>query len=191
MYDFITIERRYACGGQQIATKLSQKLNYRLYDHNMVVETCERLDLPYNMIVGMDEQAPVNTLFNLPGEKYLPLEEKIFNTEVEIIQEAAKEPGAIFVGRCAGEVLKDKKCLREFITASKEFRRERAIKVEKIARENAEKTMQKFDQRREKYFTAHSSARWGVPENFNLVLNSELLGVDACVDILVTACESI
>ena len=87
MYDFITIERRYACGGQEIATKLSKELNYRLYDHNIVVETCERLDLPYNMISGMDEQAPMNTIFYLPGENNLPLEEKIFNTEVEIIDE--------------------------------------------------------------------------------------------------------
>lgn len=189
MYEYITIERSYASGGHEIATALSKKLSYRLYDHNVLVETCKRLNMPYNMISQMDEQVPVKTPFKVPGNKYLPLEEQIFNTEREIITDAAKEPGCIFIGRCASEILKDRKCLKVFITADTSFRRDRAINVEKAAPENVDSIMHKFDVRRDKYFTTHANAKWGTPEYFDLVLNSGALGIDTCVDILVTACK--
>lgn len=189
MYDYITIERSYACGGHDIATALSKKLGYRLYDHKVVVETCKRLNMPYNMISQMDEQVPVKTPFKVPGDKYLPLEEQIFNTEREIIREAAEKPGCIFIGRCASEVLKDHRCLKVFITADIDFRKDRALNVEKLSPESLEGEMRKFDNKRSKYFTSHANARWGTPEYFDLVLNSGALGIDTCVDILVTACK--
>lgn len=189
MYDFITIERSYASGGHQIATELSQKLGYRLYDHKVLVETCKRLDMPYNMIVDMDEQVPIKTPFKVPGNKYLSLEEQIFNTEKEIILDAAKEPGCIFVGRCASTMLNDKKCLKVFITADAAFRKDRALKVEKLDPANADKTISKFDARRKKFFTTYAHSQWGTPEYFDIVLNSGQLGVEACGDILVAACK--
>lgn len=190
MYEFITIERSYACGGHQIATELAEKLNYRLYDNKVVVETCKRLDMPYNMIINMDEQVPIKTPFHVRGKHHLSFEEQIFNTETEIIRDAVKEPGCIFVGRCASEILKDLRCLRVFITASTDFRRERALTVEKLAPETVDAQMRKVDARRSKYFTTHSKAKWGTVEYFDIVLNSGKLGIDACVEILAAACRS-
>ena len=148
MYEFITIERSFASGGHNIATALSKKLNYRLYDHEVLVETCHRLGMPYNMIADMDEHLPVKAPFTIRGDKYLPLEEQIYNTEKEIIQDAAKEAGCVFVGRCASEILKELRCLKVFITAGSDFRTDRAIQVEKIDPKNAESIMRKFDTRR-------------------------------------------
>ena len=189
MYDYITIERSYASGGHQIAKELSQTLHYRLYDHEILVETCEQLGLPYNMLADMDEHLPVKAPFSVPGDKYLPLEEQIYQTETKIIREDAKEPGCIFIGRCASEILKDFRCLKVFITADRAFRTQRAIEVEKIDPSHADGIMRKFDNRRQKYFTAHTKAKWGTPEYFDIVLNSGELGIEACVDILAAACR--
>ena len=190
MYEYITMERSYASGGHQIATALSKKLNYRLYDHEVLVETCRRLDMPYHMIANMDEHLPVKAPFSLRGDKYLPLEEQIYNTEKEIIEDAAKEPGCIFIGRCASEILKDLKCLKVFITADNDFRTKRAIDVEKVDPDKAQTIIHQNDTRRKKYFTAHANAAWGTPEYFDIVLNSGELGIDACVNILYTACKN-
>ena len=43
MYDYITIERTYGSGGHKIAEQLAKRLNYRLYDRSVVVETCKRM----------------------------------------------------------------------------------------------------------------------------------------------------
>ena len=190
MYDYITIERSYACGGHHIATILSKKLNFTLYDHNVLVETCKRLDMPYKMIQNMDEQLPIKTPFQTRGGKHLTLQEQIYNTESEIIREAAKEKGCIFVGRCASEILKDYNCLRVFITADLDFRQGRALNVEKLAPDNIKAAMHQHDVRRQKFFTAMSHAKWGDTEYFDIVLNSGKLGIEACADILAAACIS-
>ena len=183
MYDYITIERKYGSGGHSIAEKLAKKLNYRLYDRCVVVETCKRMGLSYDQVSGMDEQTPIKAFFKAPGEN-LSMEEKIFNTEVEIIREAAEQPGCIFVGRCASEILKDKKCLRVFITADEPYRKGRAVTVEGIEGAKAEEVMRKFDKKREKFFQLHSGEKWGSSEYFDLILNSGQLGEDACVTLL-------
>lgn len=186
MYDYITIERQFGSGGQAIATELSKKLNYRLYDRGVVVETCKRMNLSYDMVSGMDEQMPIKPIFKAKESDKPSLEEQIYNKEVEIIREGAEQPGAIFVGRCASEILKDKKCLKVFIMADTEYRLNRALTVENIASDKAEEVMRKFDKSREKFFTTHSGAKWGSPEYFDLILNSGSLGQEACVALLET-----
>ncbi|MCR5639779.1 MAG: cytidylate kinase-like family protein [Lachnospiraceae bacterium] len=184
MYDYITIERRYGSGGQAIATELSKKLSYRLYDRGVVVETCKRMGLNYDLVAGMDEQNPIKPIFKARGNEHLSVEEQIYQTESEIIREAAEQPGAIFVGRCASEILKDKKCLKVFITANDDYRTKRAVTVEQIPEAKVEEVMHKFDKRREKFFTSHSGATWGSNEYFDVILNSGTLGVNACVAVL-------
>jgi cytidylate kinase len=183
MYDYITIERTYGSGGHKIAEQLAKKLNYRIYDRSVVVETCKRMGLDYDVVSGMDEQNPVKTFFNAPGEN-LSMEEKIYKTEVDIIKEAAEQPGCIFVGRGASEILKDKKCLKVFITASEAYRRGRARDVEKIEENKIDETMKKFDKKREKFFTTHSGAKWGSIEYFDLIIDSEEISVDGAVAML-------
>lgn len=184
MYEYITIERKYGSGGHNIAEALAKKLGYRLYDRGVVVETCKRMGLSYDQVSGMDEQTPIKPIFKAPGSDHLSMEEQIYNTEVEIIREAANEPGCIFVGRCASEILKDKNCLKVFITADDDFRLNRSINVEKNAKDKAEDVMKKFDKKREKFFTTHSNEKWGSPEYFDLIINSGHLGEDACVALL-------
>ncbi|SDB20981.1 Cytidylate kinase [Pseudobutyrivibrio sp. YE44] len=183
MYDYITIERKYGSGGHGIAEKLAKKLNYRLYDRGVVVETCKRMGLSYDQVSGMDEQTPIKAFFRAPGEN-LSMEEKIFNTEVEIIREAAEQPGCVFVGRCASEILKDKKCLKVFITADDQYRRDRAVTVEGIEKDKADEVMRKFDKKREKFFQLHSGEKWGSSEYFDLIINSGQMEDDDVVALL-------
>ena len=183
MYDYITIERSYGSGGHEIAEKLAKRLGFELYDRNVVVETCKRLGIPYEQVSAMDEQNPVNTFFK-SSKEHASLEEKIYNTEKEIILEAAEKGGGVFVGRAACEVLKEKNCLKVFITADKDFRMNRTLNVERISPNEAEDVMKKFDKKREKFFTAQSGAKWADPIYFDLILNSAHIGIDECVDAL-------
>ena len=184
MYEYITIEREYGSGGNGIAKELADRLNYRLFDHNVVVETCKRLDMPYEFVSSMDEQNSVKSFFKAPGKDYESFEDQIFRTERDIIREAAETPGCIFVGRCASEIINDKKCLKVFIRASRSYRLDRAIRVEKIGPNEAEEVMRRFDKRREKFFNAHANGKWGSPEYFDLILNSGSLGTDGCLAVL-------
>ncbi len=184
MYEYITIERRYGSGGHDIATRLAEKLNYRLYDRQVVVETCKRMDLPYVMVSEMDERNPMRPIFNPKGSKHPSLEDQIYETEVSVIREAAEKPGCIFVGRCAGEIIKDKKPLRVFITADEDYRLERAVTREKQDPGKAHDVMNQFDRKREKFFSAHAGAKWGSSDFFDIIINTSTIGTEASVAML-------
>lgn len=196
MYRYVAIERQYCSGGQEVATLLAKKLGYKLYDHDILVETAKRLELPAIYISDLEETAQSNPLFNLSQtalgglskKKNIPLSDQIFNAEKQIILDVAEEHSCIFVGRCASHILKDRKdCLRVFIYANNEYRLGRAVKKENIASDKASAELKRVDKRRSDFFAAHTGIKWGDRDFFPVSLDSGLLGTEACVEILAAA----
>lgn len=42
MYNIITIERKYASGGNEIGKRLAEALGYKLYDRNILLQAADR-----------------------------------------------------------------------------------------------------------------------------------------------------
>ncbi len=197
MYRYITIERQYCSGGQKVASLLAKRLGYKLCDHSILVETAKRLDLPAIYISDLEETAKDNPIFNLaqtafggPSKnKNLPLSEQIFETEKQVILDEAAGNCCVFVGRCAGQILTDNRdeCLKVFFYADMPFRTERAEKVEKVSKDKVMSELRRMDKKRADFFNAHSGGKWGSQEFFSLCLNTGVLGIDTCVDILMAA----
>ncbi|MGN0351577.1 MAG: AAA family ATPase [Roseburia sp.] len=197
MYQYITIERQYCSGGQEIAELLAKKLGYKLYDHNILVETAKRLELPTTYIVNLEETAPGNPIFNMSktakssskkNDNSIPMAEKVFTAEKAIIEEAANEGNCIIVGRCASHILADKPgCLKVFIGADDEYRMKRAVERERVKETDAAAELKKVDKRRSDFFKLHSGAKWGDISCFDICLDSGKLGKEACVEILAAA----
>ena len=57
MYNIITIERRYASGGNEIGKRLAESLGFRLYDRNILIEAAKNLDIPFAKIEGLEESS--------------------------------------------------------------------------------------------------------------------------------------
>ena len=65
MYNVVTIERRYASGGNEIGRKLAEALGYKLYDRDILVEAAKSLDIPYIKAEGLEETGSGSIIFNL------------------------------------------------------------------------------------------------------------------------------
>lgn len=199
MYRYIAIERQFCSGGQEVASILAKKLGYKLYDHDILVETANRLELPAIYISDLEETSSTNPIFNLSQtalgglskKKNIPLSEQIFQAEKQVILDVAENESCVFVGRCAGHILSEKEdCLRVFIYADDAFRLERAKTKEKIPAEKVEAEMKRVDKRRSGFFTNHTNCKWGAKEFFQISLNSATLGVEACAEILAAAVKN-
>lgn len=198
MYRYVAIERQFCSGGQEVASILAKKLGYKLYDHEVLVETANRLELPAIYISDLEETASTNPLFNLSQtalgglskKKNMPLSEQIFHAEKQVILDVAKDQNCVFVGRCAGDILKEEDCLRVFIYADDSFRLQRARNKEKIPMEKVESELKRVDKRRSDFFTSHTGSKWGSKEFFPISLNSATLGVEACAEILAAAVKN-
>ena len=100
-------------------------------------------------------------------------------------QSSAEKESCVIVGRCADCVLQDKAdCLKVFIHADMAFRAERIVKVYGEREESPEQRLRDKDKRRAAYHRFYTNMKWGYAENYHLTLDSGVLGIDRCVDII-------
>lgn len=194
MYKIITMEREFASGGNEIGRRVAKKLGIELYDRNILVEAAKRLEIPPIYIGDLEETAPGSIIFNLSktaiggsrkDNQNLPMSEKLFLEEKKIIEEIVEKQDCVIVGRCASFILKDRPdCLKVFIHADKNYRIERAIETEKLAKSEAEDFLRKSDKRRSSFYNTHTGWKWGDMTKFDLCLNSGSMGLDTCVELL-------
>lgn len=196
MYNIITIERRYASGGNEIGKKLAEALGYKLYDRNILLEAAKKLDIPFFKIESLEESSSGNILLNLSktplgglsGNKDLPLADKLFLEEKRIIEEAAEAGNCVIVGRASGYILREMgNSLRVFIYAGHEKRLQRAIEREGIQKAEAENALKKNDKRRRNFYNSVTNQEWDDPHHYEMYLNAGKLGIDLCVKLLIEA----
>ncbi len=196
MYNIVTIERKYASGGNEIGKRLAKELGYKLYDRNILLEAAKNLEIPPYQIEGLDECSPGGLLFNLSktslggnsDSKNLSMSDKLFLEEERIIEEAAEKGNCIIVGRAAGYILRNREnSLRVFIHADDEKRLKRAVEKEGFSGAEAKNALKKNDKRRSGFYRSVTDWEWGNPKYYELYMDSGRLGMDLCVKLLMEA----
>ena len=123
---------------------------------------------------------PVYDKVNVEQELY----KNIYESEVEVIKELAEKP-CIILGRCASEILKDRKnVFNIYVCADKEERVRRIMEKDGISYEEADEKVERTDEERATYYHEHTGKAWGDVNNYHMILNTSDLGVDNCADIL-------
>ena len=72
-------------------------------------------------------------------------------------------------------------CLNVFIFADNESKIERAEKYFNITREEAPAVLKKKDKARANHYKYYTDQEWGMASNYDLCLNSGLIGIEGCV----------
>ena len=137
-----------------------------------------------------DEKATNSLLYTLAlGSSYygaasigtdVPINDKLFITQSQIIRDLAAEGPCIIIGRCSDYVLRTNPArFSVFIYAPIEARIRRVIergaaKTEKEARDLISRT----DKRRINYYNYYTGRKWGSPDNYNMMLDSSFLGIE-------------
>lgn len=194
----ITIERQYASGGREIGKRLSKKLGIPYYDGQLLMMAAEKYGLNPGEVRANDEKVNKSLLYsvataveNFRGNDRGMLPYRIYQAQAETIRRLSLEGPCIFIGRCAGEVLKDKRrSLNVFIYASSMAdRRERASQADRIPMTDADAYIRMKDKQRREYYKMYAEKEWGDPLNYDLCLNSSSLGYDGCVELIERAVQ--
>lgn len=196
MYNIVTIERKYASGGNEMGQRLAKALGYKLYDRHILLEAAKNLGIPPYQIEGLDETSPGGWLFNLSKTSLggnsngtnLSMADKLFLEEKRIIEEAAEEGNCVIVGRAAGYILREKKNrLGVFIHSDNEKRLKRAMEKEGFNETEARNALKKNDKRRSGFYQALTDWEWGNPKYYELYMDSGKLGMELCVRLMMEA----
>lgn len=195
MKRIITISREFGSGGHSIGQMVADLLGYKFYDRELVNKVAQRSGFSPEFIEENGEYASArhSLLFSLAmanqhSVEVLSIQDKLYIEQTRIIEELAEEGRCVIVGRCADYVLRDRKdCLNVFIHSDMESRSRRVLEKYGKTSKSIEKRLAEKDQKRKVYYRNYTGRVWGQAQNYDICLNSGVLGLEACAKIIAEA----
>lgn len=191
MRTIITITREFGAGGGEIGRKLAEALKIPFYDKAIILTAAKQSQLDVESLRKWDERVPKafgfgQSLFDFYGQ---PLDEQLFAAQKQAIVNLAEQGSCVLVGRNADYILKeyDHVC-NVFIYAGFDWRVNRMSgKMPELTRSKVAMETKAVDKARRKYCEFYTGREWGKTDSFDLCLNSERLGIDRCVSVIIHA----
>lgn len=184
----ITISRQYGSGGHEVAEKLSEALGLPCYDNEVISLAAKESGAQLWEFQMAENLRNTNFIYNLSmiaphsDIQEEPYSVKLFRAQSEAMAELAGRGPAVFVGRCGNFVLRqDPEAVHFFICGSLAKRTERAVAQYGLAERGAQREVDRVDRQRAAYYGVNTSWRWGDGSYYDLVINTDRLGVDGAV----------
>ena len=195
MKSIITISREFGSGGRSIGRLVAEKLGYRFYDRELVEKVAQRSGFSPEFIEESGEYANARSslLFTLAtaGQHTiggLSTLDRLYIAQTKVIEELAQEGNCVIVGRCADYVLRERQdSLHVFICADMENRAKHILEHYGPGDKPPVKRLAEKDQKRKVYYKNYTGRPWGQAQNYDLCLNSGVLGMNNCVELIVQA----
>ncbi len=188
----ITIERQYGSGGKTVGKMLAKKLNIPFYNREIVTMASEESGinpvyfsderLKPNLIERLRNRGSDTAVLNDSRESYLT-DNALFQHQTKVIRRLADEGPCVIVGRCADFVLKGRKdVVRVFVHADDDFCLEQAMLVNSLSASAVKKKIAEVDEYHAKYYKYHTGKDWYDARNYDLSLNSGVLGFEGTMN---------
>ena len=200
----ITIARQYGSGGREIGEAVAKKLGLPLFDKQLITDAASKGNLNEEVLKKTDESAANSLLYTLAmgsniagatmhfGYK-MPINDKLFILQSEVIKEYAKAGGCVIIGRCADYVLREEKNIfRLFIYGDLEHRKERVKQRHpEIKPAQVIDLINKTDRRRASYYNFYTGNTWGKYDNYDMAINSSTLGIEGTAELIATCVKQL
>ena len=201
MLPVITISRQFGSGGHEVGEKLARQLDVPFYDKALIAMAAKQSGLSEEVFANADEKATSSLLYSMvmgsysfgarvPGINEMPINDKLFIIQSDIIKEAAADGPCVIIGRCADYILREhENCLNVFVHANKEDRIRRSVMKKDCEERKAADFVTKKDKQRANYYNFYSNKRWDDLQNYDITLDTSRFTVDEAVDILMDAAK--
>ncbi|MCC8170062.1 MAG: cytidylate kinase-like family protein [Oscillospiraceae bacterium] len=201
----ITIGRQFGSGGRDVGEKVASALGIPFYDKELVEMAAQKSDISKEALKEVDERATSSFLYSLAGGNYsmhginaplyyeMPINDKLFIAQADVIKNLAKQGSCVIVGRCADYVLENEDyvdLLNIFIYGSVDYRARRVMNALNLPQSKARDRVVKTDKQRRTYYDYYTSRDWGVMSNYDLCLNTENIGIDNAAQMIIKYVET-
>ena len=190
----ITISRQFGSGGHSIGLALAEKLDLPFYDKDLIMEVAKKAGFDERFVRAMDAaEVPARGLAaffvgrDIKGKSF---QDYIYDAECSVINDLAEKGPFIVVGRGADFILKDREdTLKVFVYASTEYRAKRIVERYGKTEIPVKKLVKEKDKRRAARYKYHTKREWADVQNYDLALNTGLLGQEESVEIILCTLE--
>ena len=195
----ITISREFGSGGRSVGRQVAERLGIPFYDKELVDQIAVESGFAPKFVEEHGEHAPGNSLFSyafapqgVPGiMNGLSTADFLWNIQCSVILQLAEQGPCVIVGRNADYILKDREdALHVYVFADVPFRAERIVRLYGESEKSPEQRLAEKDKRRKVNYQHYTGRTWGQAQNYDLCLDTGVLGVDQVADIIVGCVEN-
>ena len=189
----ITISREFGSGGRTIGRLVAQQLGIPFYDKELVEQVALASGFAPQFVEEHGEHAPSKSRLSyafshqgVPGVMSgMSTADFLWSIQCRVIQQLANNGPCVIVGRNADYILKDRTdCLNVFVHADLDFRSDRIVRLYGESEKSPETRLQEKDKRRQVNYQHYTGRTWGHANNYHLCLDSGVLGIDKCVELI-------
>ncbi len=188
----INVGRQFGSGGKEVAIGLGKKLGIPVYDNELISKAAQDSGFSPELFRKSDEKRrpfSISSMFTgtfEPSAESYVSDKGLFQLQSEAIRNIAELGSAIIVGRCSDYILRDMGCtLDVFLTAPEQVRIGRIVERTGLSDEKAGALITSMDRNRSEYYNYYTFGNWGVASNYDLCLDTSILGIDGTADFII------
>ena len=192
----ITISREFGSGGRTMGRKIAERLGIPFYDKELVDQIAVESGFAPKFVEEHGEHSPSGSFFSyafapqgVPGiMNGLSTADFLWNIQCNVILQLADQGPCVIVGRNADYILKDRPdALHVYVFADVPYRAERIVRLYGESEKSPEQRLAEKDKRRRVNYQHYTGRTWGMAQNYDLCLDTGVLGEDYCAEIVVNA----
>lgn len=177
----ITIARQFGSLGRPIAKELAAQLNITYYDRDIVEAAAKKLNLPVSVISDAEEAAK-SRFFRMKfplGNDTTAMQDRLFETQKNIILNLTDKESCIIVGRCSDYILRhEPEHMSIFIYAPYDSRLSNCINTLHMTKAAAKRMISDVDRARDSYHMRYAGFLPSDTGHKQLLIDSSLLGAE-------------
>ncbi|MCC8098056.1 MAG: cytidylate kinase-like family protein [Eubacterium sp.] len=193
----ITVGREFGSGGKIISEFVAEKLGLPFYDKNLINRAAVESGIDKEVFDHADEKVNTSLLFSLArnleknrskyeshdGSGIMTMSERLYLIQKQIIKQIASEGSCVLLGRCSNITLKkDPDAVHFFVRAPYEYKLGLLKKYRNLEPNAAAKLIKETDKERANYYKFYAGSKWGMPEDYNYIIDSSVLGPEKTAD---------
>ena len=195
----ITISREFGSGGRTIGRMVAEQLGIPFYDKELVDQIALESGFAPKYVEEHGEHSPGSSLFSyafashgVPGVMNgLSTNDFLWNIQCSVILQLADQGPCVIVGRNADYILKDRpEALHVYTFADTPYRADRIVRLYGESEKSPETRLAEKDKRRRVNYQHYTGRTWGQAQNYDICLDTGVLGIEQCRDIIVGIVEN-
>jgi len=195
MGNVITITREFGSMGRKIAQLVSEKINYKYYDRDIIELTAKELRGNISELSKFEDKkiSVLQKMMYPLGKGSTSMQNKLYEMEKSIIIDLALSENCVIVGRCSDYILHEFKhscMLNIFIYAPYD---KRIISCENelgLSQEMAKDYVEKVDKARREFYKYYTGVSFYSPQYRHIMLDSSIASHEVCADIICSAAKN-
>lgn len=187
----IAISRQPGCGAAEVGRRVAERLGYEFYDRDLVDQVANQARVQRQLVEALDEHVRVG-IERFASDAFRDArfrEGDYVRCLVHTVASLGEHGGAVLLGRGASVILRPERTLRVLLVAPREARVKRLMAEAGLGRDAASQRIDHEARHRSEFLEHHFHVDSDDPGLYDLVLNTDSLGLDGSEELMLRAFE--